>query len=188
MYASFAPPTPLPLTVVTASLVIQGTLVTRMRRLTDVLNEPGAEHLMLSDTTFMELGSRRVTAGPGVAQVQLDDVLFVHTTSPTESGSTEHRSSKQPIMAVLLLAPFTVEGKIHLAYEPDVAQALDGLSGRFLPVTDARYWAYSVAESPNFVDLLVVNRIKAHIAVPAGVEWRTEAPIDQMPDRSASSW
>jgi hypothetical protein len=187
MYASFAPPTPLPLTLVTNALVIQGTLVTRLRRLTDVFNEPGAEHLMLTDATFMELGSRRVTAGPAVAQVQIDEILFVHTTGTTESGSTEHRTSKQPIKSILLLPPFTVEGQVHLGYEPDLMQALDGLNGRFVPVTGARYWAYSVAESPNFVDLLVVNRIKAHIAVPVGVEWRTEAPVEHG-GGNANSW
>ena len=43
-------------------------------------------------------------------------------------------------------------------------------------MTAARYWAYSVAESPNHVDLLVVNHARAHVAVPAGVEWRKQAP------------
>ena len=178
MYGSFAPPPPLRVTVVTSALVIQGTLHTRFRRITDVLNKPGAEHLMLTDVTFMEVGSRRVIAGPAVAQVQIDDILFVHTTGSTESGSSEHRTSKQPIKSVLLLPPFTVEGQIHLGYEPDIAQALDGLNGRFIPVTGARYYAYGVAESPNHVDLLVVNRVLAHIAVEVGVQWRTEAPLE----------
>ena len=185
MYASFAPPTPLPLTLITPALVIQGMLVTRLRRITDVFNEPGAEHLMLTDVTFMEVGSRRVIAGPAVAQVQIDDILFVHTTGSTESGSSEHRTSKQPIKSVLLLPPFTVEGQIHLGYEPDIAQALDGLNGRFIPVTGARYYAYGVAESPNYVDLLVVNRVRAHIAVAMNVEWRTEAPASQL---GGGSW
>jgi len=187
MYVSFAPPTPLTLTLVTPGLVIQGTLQTRLRRITDVFNEPGAEHLMLTDATFMEVGSRRVTVGPAVAQVQIDEILFGHTTGSTESGSTEHRTSKQPTKATLLLPPFIVEGQIHLGYEPDMMQALDGLNGRFIPVTGASYWAYGVAESPNHVDLLVVNRIKAHIAVAVGVEWRTEAPIERG-GGSASSW
>jgi hypothetical protein len=187
MYASFAPPTPLPLTLMTPALVIQGTLVTRLRRLTDVFNEPGAEHLMLTDCTFMEVGSRRVIAGPAVAQVQIDEILFVHTTGSTESGSSEHRTSKQPIKSTILVPPFTVEGQIHLGYEPDLMQALDGLNGRFIPVTGARYWAYSVAESPNYVDLLVVNRVLSHIAVEVGVQWRTEAPIEHG-GGSASSW
>jgi len=177
--SSFNPPLAMPLTLVTQSLVIEGNLLTRMRRITDVLNEPGAEHLMLSDATFMELGSRRVIAGPAVAQIQLDDILFVHANGPLEAGSSENRTSKQPIKATLLVAPFTIEGQIHLGYEPDVSTALDGVNGRFVPVTGARYWAYSVAESPNYVDLVCVCRLKAHIAVATDVEWRKELPSER---------
>jgi len=181
--SSFNPPLAMPLTLMTQTLVIQGNLVTRMRRITDVLNEPGAEHLMLSDATFMELGSRRVIAGPAVAQVQLDDILFVHSNGPLEAGSSENRTSKQAVRATLLVAPFTIECQIHLGYEPDVSTALDGVNGRFVPVTAARYWAYSVAESPNYVDLIVVCRLKTHIVVPANVEWRTE----MAPERGGGS-
>jgi hypothetical protein len=181
--SSFNPPLAMPLTLVTQTLVIQGNLTTRMRRIEDVLNEPGAEHLMLSGAAFMELGSRRVIAGPAVAQVQLDDILFVHANGPLESGSSENRTSKQPVRATLLVAPFTIEGQIHLGYEPDVSTALDGVNGRFVPVTAARYWAYSVAESPNHVDLVLVCRLKTHIVVAANVEWRTE----MAPERGGGS-
>ncbi|MGD0248655.1 MAG: hypothetical protein ABSB75_06330 [Candidatus Limnocylindrales bacterium] len=186
MFGSFNPPLSLPLTVATSGFMIQGTLQTRLRRITDVLNEPTAEHLILFDATFMEVGSRRVAAGPGTAQIQLDDVLFVHTNGPTESG-TEIRTPKQPTRAILIVWPFTIEGEVHLAYEAELHQALDALSGRFVPVTKARYWAYSVAESPNDVDLLVVNHSRAHIAIPAGVDWRTEAP-DARPGGGADTW
>jgi hypothetical protein len=184
--SSFNPPLAMPLVLVTQTLVIQGNLLTRMRRITDVLNEPGAEHLMLSDAIFMEVGSRRVIAGPAVAQIQLDDVLFVHANGPSEAESSEGRTSKQPIKATLLVAPFTIEGQIYLGYEPDVSTALDGVNGRFVPITGARYWAYSVAESPNAVDLLVVCRLKAHIAVARGVEWRRELPSER--GGGANTW
>lgn len=187
MFGTFNSLQALPLTVATAHLIIQGTLQTRLKRLSDVLNEPSAESLILFDATFMEVGSRRVVAGPAIAQIQLDDVLFVHTNSSTEGG-TEMRMPKQPIRAVLIASPFTIEGEIHLSYEAEVHQALDGLTGRFIPVTKARYWAYGVAESPNYVDLLVVNHARAHIAVPAGVEWKSEATLDEGPGGNASGW
>jgi hypothetical protein len=186
MYDSFSPPLSMQLIVATLGLLIQGTLKTRLRRLTDVLNEPTAEHLILFDATFMEFGSRRAAAGPGTAQVQLDDVLFAHTIGPTESGA-ELRVPKQPIRAVLIASPFTIEGEVHLAYEAELHQALDALAGRFVPVTKARYWAYGVAESPNEVDLLAVNHSRAHIAISAGVDWRTEAP-DAGSGRASDPW
>jgi hypothetical protein len=175
MLGSFNPVQLLPLTVVTRDLIIHGSLKTRLRRLTDVMNEPDMDHLVLFDATFLEVGSRRVVAGSSVAQVQLGELLFVHTSGPTESGQ-EMRTPKQPIRATLLAPPFTIEGSIHLPLEEALQQAVDSLSGRFIPVTSARYSAYGMAESPNSVDLLVVNRMRAHVAIPVGTEWSLDPP------------
>jgi hypothetical protein len=177
MFGTYNPVQSLPLTVVTPHLVIQGNLQTRLRQLTDVLNEPSAEHLILFDATFMEVGSRRVVAGPAIAQIQLGDVLFVHANASTESGG-EMRMPKQPIRAIVLAPPFTIEGEINLPFEAELHQALDGFGGRFVPITKARYWAYGVAESPNYVDLLALNHARVHIAVPVGVEWHKESTPD----------
>ncbi|MGA3030486.1 MAG: hypothetical protein ABSE58_07085 [Candidatus Limnocylindrales bacterium] len=187
MFGSFNPPQELPLTVVTAQLIIQGTLRTRVHRLTDVVNEPDATHLVLFDARFMELGSRRVVAGPGVSQVQLSDVLFVHSSGPSEAGG-ETRTPKQAVKAILLAPPFTIEGLIHLPYESELHQALDAFGDRFVPVTAARYWAYSVAESPNDVDFLVVNRARAHVAVPATVKWLREPPLGPESGGAQNPW
>jgi hypothetical protein len=173
--SSFNPVQPMALTLVTDHLVIQGTVMSRLRRLTDLLNDPDSTHLILLDATFIEVGSRRLVAEAAAAQVQMADVLFVHPTGPSDSGGEVH-TSKQTIRACLLITPFTIEGDIHLGYESELRVALAGLSEKFIPVTNARYWSYTVAESPNFVELLVVNHSRAHIAVDAGVEWKTEMP------------
>ena len=169
-----------PVTVVTQHLVIQGILKTRLHRITDVLNEPDMDHLILYEVAFMEVGSRRVVTEASIGQIQLEDMLFVHTNGPTESGS-EQRTPKKPTRATLLMPPFTIEGEIHLPMEEELNQALDGLTTRFVPVTSARYWAYGVAESPNYVDLLVVNRMKAHVALPIGIEWKKQSIPAQNP-------
>ena len=171
MIGSFNPVQFLPLTLVTSNLIIQGSVRTRLQRLMDVMNEPDLDHLVLHDATFMEAGSRRVVASSSVSQIQLADMLFVHTSGRTESGQ-EMRTPKQPTRATLLAPPYTIEGLIHLPMEEELQQAVDSLSDRFMPVTSARYWAYGVAESPNEVDLLVVNRARAHVAIPVGTEWR----------------
>jgi hypothetical protein len=187
MFGSFNPVTPLPLTVVTPHLIIQGTLRTRLLRLTDVLNEPSAEHLILFDATFMEVGSRRVLAGPATAQVQLSDALFVHANAEVEAATTM-RTAKQAVRAIVLAPPFTIEGEIHLPFENELHQALDGFTGRFLPITKARYWAYGVAESPNYVDMLALNHARAHVAVPAGVQWHAEAPHNEDSGGGSNPW
>ena len=177
MLGSFNPVQSLLLTVVTQNLIIQGSLRTRLRRLTDVMNEPDMDHLVLLEAIFAEVGSRRVVAASSVSQIQLADMLFVHSAGSTESGQ-ELRTPKQPTRAVLVAFPFTIEGQIHLPMEEELQQAVDSLSERFIAVTNAKYWAYGVAESPNLVDLLVVNRARAHVAIPVGTEWRIAALPD----------
>ena len=176
----------MPVTVVTAQLVVQGTIQTRLRRLTDVLNEPDVAHLLILDATFMEVGSRRVIVAAPVSRVQLGDVLFAHANAP-DAATMQMRMPKQAVRATLVAPPFTIEGQIHLAYESELRVALDAYEGRFVPVTGARYWAYGVAESPNFVDMLAVNNAKAHVAVAADVPWRTEAP-DEGPGSAPNPW
>lgn len=191
MFGSFNPLQPIPLTLVTDRLVIAGTVMSRMKRLTDLLNDPESSHLVVLDATFAEVGSRRVAAQAAAAQVQLGDVLFAHASGPSDPA-TEMRTSKQAVRACLLVTPFTVVGDIHLAYEAELRVALAALTEAFIPVTNARYWSYVVAEEPKLVDLLVVNHARAHIAVDAGVEWKAETPDAGPPpsqrDRSANPW
>jgi heme/copper-type cytochrome/quinol oxidase subunit 4 len=182
-----SPPQSIPVTVVSAQLIIQGTIQTRLLRLTDVVNEADVASLVVLDATFMEVGSRRVVAGAAVSQVQLSDVLFLHMNQTTDSNS-DMRTPKQVVRATLLAPPFTIEGQIHLSYESELKIAMAAYSGRFLPVTGARYWAYGVAEAPNQVDLLLVNHAKVHVAVASSTEWLAEAPSDTGRGPSPSGW
>jgi hypothetical protein len=186
MLQSFNPALELPLTLVTDKLIIMGTVLTRVRRLTDLVNEPDTVHLILQDATFMEAGSRRVVGTGAAAQVRLTDVLFLHSDASPEGNSTM-RMPKEPVKATLLLPPFTVEGTIHLPYEDELRLALDAYGERFIPVTAARYWAYSVAESPNYVELLVVNHARAHVCVAGGVKWHGGSG-PQQGDGSQNPW
>lgn len=181
------PPQSMPVTVVSAQLIVQGTIQTRLLRLTDVVNEADVASLVILDATFMEVGSRRVVAGAAVSQVQLSDILFLHMNRTTDSNS-DMRTPKQAVRATLLAAPFTIEGQIHLPYESELKIAMAAYSGRFLPVTSARYWAYGVAEAPSSVDLLLVNHAKVHVAVASSTEWLTEAPTDGGHGSPPSGW
>jgi hypothetical protein len=188
MFGTFNPMQQMTITLVTDRMVIQGTVQTRVRRLTDLVNEPDAVHLVLQDATFMEVGSRRVVARGIAAQVRLSEVLFVHSSAPTESAATM-RMAKQPVRATLLVPPFTVEGTIYLSYESELRIALDAYGDRFVPVTGASYWSYSVAESPTEVDLLVVNHARAHVSIAAGVAWQADtSPERTDADRGHNPW
>jgi hypothetical protein len=188
MFGSFNPVRPLPLTLVTPSLFIQGTVQARVRRLTDLLRDADSDLLTVGDAKFIEIGSHRIVGNAAVGQVALSDVLMVHTTVSTE-GTEELRTSKQPIKVLLLAPPFSVDGLIHLSYEPDLSVAMGALTERWVPVTGARYWAYGVAEEPVGVDLLVVNHDKVHVVVPRGTEWGPgSAPAGDVRPAPGGGW
>ena len=115
-----APVQSLPLTVVTAQLIVQGTIQTRLRRLTDILNEPDIAHLVVLDATFMEAGIE----ARGRREPRLRRFSWRTSCSPTRAGrpnrDSEMRMPKQAVPATLLAPPFTIEGQIHLAYESEL--------------------------------------------------------------------
>jgi hypothetical protein len=169
MFDNVTPLAEVPLTILTAQLAIEGTIGTRVRRLVDLFNEPGAEYIIVQDAMFLDLESGKVLARAGNAQLRLDELLLIHSRTPRESGS--QREPKQPVAATLLAAPFTIEGTVYLPFESELRMALDGYSDRFIAVTDARYWLKNEADSPIEVALLIVNHARAHVTIAYDVEW-----------------
>jgi hypothetical protein len=170
MFDSFATPTSeLALTILTAELAIEGTVKTRVRRLVDLFNEPGAEHLVVEDAMFLDLESGNVLARAAEAQLRLEDLLLAHSRVPRETAAL--REPKQPVTATLLAPPFTVEGTVYLPFESELRMALDAYVARFVAVTEARYWLKGEADSPISVDLLIVNHARAHVSIAHGVQW-----------------
>ena len=68
--------TVLPLTLYTDSFVIRGSIRTRQRRITDVLNQADEPFLVVTDATIDEYGSRGIASKADYAQVNLGAVLF----------------------------------------------------------------------------------------------------------------
>jgi hypothetical protein len=185
MFGEFNPAYELPLTVATPTMIVQGSVTTRVKRLTDILNEPDLTQLVLQDARFIELGSRQIIAKGESVHIPLGEILFVHSSSPTE-GNAAMKMPKQPVEATLLLPPFMIEGTIYLAYESELRIALSAHMDRFMAVTNARYWAYGSPESS--VDLLAVQHAKANIAVAAGVPWNVEAVAAPEGEPGSNPW
>jgi hypothetical protein len=173
MFGDISAPQEMSLTLLTDSLVIEGSIVTRLKRLTDVVNEPDATHLLMEGVMVMDLESGRVVARGAHAQVRLSDVLLLHASAPGESGSM--RMPKQPVAGTIVIPPFTVQGTIYLPFETELRMALDSYSERFIPVTDAKYWPKGEGDSPISVDLLVVNHTRAHVIIGPDVVWKGES-------------
>ena len=153
------------LTLYTDSFVVRGSVQTRQRRISDVLNHAENEFLVISDVTVDEFGSRAQPLRAEFAQVNLNAVLFAVADTPVEPVP-ELRTPKIAERALISVPPFKVVGRIHLMPERDLRDALTELTGHFLPVTDATYWSDTVGEARPVAQMVAVNHERAQILAP----------------------
>jgi hypothetical protein len=179
------------LTLYTDAFVVRGTLTTRQRRVTDMLNFADERFLVLSDVSTDEFGSRGDQLRAEFAQVNLASVLFAVVNEPV-APAPELRTPKVAEEALISIPPFKVTGFIHLMPERSLRNALSELTGHFLPVTDAAYWSDVLSEARATATLLAVNHERAQILAPYRVSdpWvglDTTSPRAEPPPE-ASGW
>lgn len=153
------------ITLVTDYFVVRGTITTRHRRITDMLNTTEHDFLVLEQATFDEFGATGVTIQTDFAQVNLGTVLF-GVADEAVDATPELRIPKVSERALISVPPFTVTGHIHLTPERDLHEALDELLGRFVPVTDAVYWSDRLGEARTEAMVVAVNHSRAQIMAP----------------------
>lgn len=170
------------ITLVTDAFIVRGTIQTRHRRITDMLNTAEHEFLVLERATFDEFGSTGVAMQTDFAQVNLGAVLFGVADEAVEV-TPELRVPKVSERALISVPPFTVTGQIHLMPGRDLHEALGELMGRFIPVTDAVYWSDRVGEARTSALVVAVNHNRAQILAPhrevdpwAGLDRSGESP------------
>jgi hypothetical protein len=153
------------LTLYTDAFVIKGTIRTRQSRISDILNQADEDFLVLADTVVDEYGARGMPVRSEYAQVNLGAVLFAVADTPVEARP-DLRTPKVTEMALISIPPFRVSGRVHLMPERDLREALNELTGRFIPVTEATYWSESVGEARATATMLAVNHERAQIFAP----------------------
>ena len=168
------------LTLYTDAYIVRGSLTTRQRRLSDIVNNADEEFLVLTDVTVERFGGRVSARSAPFAQVNLSAVLFAVAETAVEPVP-ELRTPKVTETALISIPPFEVTGHIHVLAERDLRQALQELTGRFIPVTDATYGSEAVGEAPRRAPMIAVNRARAQILSPFGDVAVTTAP-------AASTW
>lgn len=183
---------PVVLTLYTDSFVIKGSLETRQRRITDMLNLAEDPFIVLADVTFDEFGTAGQTVRADFAQVNLGSILFAVADTPAEAAP-ELRTHKIEQRAIVSIPPFKVTGHIHLLAERSLRVALTELTGKFLPVTEATYWSDTLGEPRTTAALVAINRALAQIVAPhqevdpwAGLGPAT-ASEDPIPDSPVSA-
>jgi hypothetical protein len=153
------------LTLVTDAYIVRGTVITRQRRVTDILNQAEQEFIVISDAVLDEFGTRAVAVKADYAQVNLSAVLFAVADAPVEPVP-ELRTPKIPEQALISIPPFKILGRIHLMPERELRDALLELTGRFIPVTEATYWSETVGEARKTAHLVAFNHARAQILAP----------------------
>ncbi len=151
--------------LVTDAFMVRGTIQTRHRRITDILNSAEHDFLVLTEATFVEFGLSGRAMQADFAQVNLNAVLFGVADEPVEP-TPELRVPKVSERAYISVPPFTVTGQIHLLPGAGLREALEDLVGRFIPVTAATYWSDRVGEAPTPAVVVAVNHDRAQILAP----------------------
>ena len=146
-------------------------MITRQRRLLDVLNTADEDFLVLMDVSFERFGGAGGVRTAAFAQVNLGAVLFA-VAKTTVEPVPELRTPKVPESALISIPPFEITGRIHLLPERELREALQELTGRFLPVTDATYGSDIVGEAPHAAPMLAVNHARAQIWSPSRLDGR----------------
>jgi hypothetical protein len=171
MYAAFNDLQRLEITLYTDALITRGSIRTRQRRVTDILNLAEDPFLILEDVSVVEFGARGEPTTPitaAFAQINLDAVLFAVATTRVEP-IPELRTPKSPQEAIVSIPPFRVTGTMHLLpSDGNIRAALSELHGRFLPITDATFWSDTVGEPRQEAVLVAVNHRRAQILAPHG--------------------
>lgn len=165
MFQGMQAESPTAITLYTDAYVVRGQVRTRHRRLTDVLNHAENGFIVLTDVTLDEFGSRGSVIQSEYAQVNLGAVLF-GVSDETVEPVPELRTSKVAEQALISVPPFRIVGRIHLLPERDLRDALDELTGAFVPVTEATFWSETVGEPRTTVQAVAFNHSRAHILAP----------------------
>jgi hypothetical protein len=153
----------LTLNLFTDAHVIHGFVETRLKRLSDVLNQAEHDFLVVGDATLEEFGTKgQPTLHAEFAQVNLNALLFAATDSIVEP-QPEMRLVKSTEDALIVVPPFKIVGRIHVLPGRDLREALAELTGRFIPVTDASYWSDSLGEPKVQASFVAFNHARAHV-------------------------
>ena len=170
----------LSLTLYTDAFVIRGTVVSRQRRITDILNNAEDGFLVLGDVTSDEFGARGETIRAEFAQINLAAVLFAVGDMKLDTPP-ELRTPKVSEEAMISVPPFKVTGSIYLMPGHGLREALAELSGKFVPVTGAAFWSDVLGEARQTAEIVAVNHDRAQILAPHRVvdPWADVGPPAQ---------
>ena len=156
------------LAMYTDAHVIRGHVETRLRRITDVLNQAEHDFIVVSDASLEEFGAgEQAPTTADFAQVNLSSLLFAVSDTVVEAVP-ELRLVKSSANALIVVPPFKIVGRIHVLPEVGLREALAELTGHFVPVTDATYWSDRLQLPKTDTSFLAFNHARAQVLASLG--------------------
>src|SRR5439155_18163001 len=175
--------------------VVRGRIATTKEKLVETLNSSG-DFLTVEDVFFDEFDSREGVGQARFAQVNLSLVVLA---SPDEAAepAAEAPASTSRDQVLIAVPPYCSTGRLDLRNRLDLRKGVEGLSGRFIGVTEAVFWSETHNEPRSRVPLVAFNHERTHVVAPfeerdvwAGVDdvtaRRTEEGDEQRADQAGS--
>lgn len=171
----------------TSGFRVNGHMLTRFRRVADILNLTGSTHLVVEEATVSEYAGPSTARGGQSVMVAVDAVLFGISSGGDDSPTPDLVVQKRPVKIQVAFPPFWLSGTFHV---PQGSQAVDVLNvaDPFLPLTDV---AIASAGYPSFngnAPILAVQRRLAQVLVVTDEAGAGSALEDLIPEDEARSW
>lgn len=153
----------------TAAALVRGTISTRLRRISDILNLAGRSELVLTQARVDPLADATgsETFDTPELRVRLDEVLLALGGGEGERPP-EVEVIKQPVALKICIGPFLLDGQFHLAPGTPPADAFFNPSDRFAPVTDAHLHRLGEPTSARHEPVVAVNRARVDLFAASG--------------------
>lgn len=172
----------------TSGFRVTGHMLTRFRRVEDILNLSRSTHLVVEEATVAEYAAPSTPRSAPQVLVGVDAVLFGISAGTDDRPTEEFRIQKRPVQAQVAVPPFWLTGNVHV---PQGSRPMDGLlnvADRFMPLTDV---VVSSAQFHSFgcsAPMLAVQRNLAEVLIVADDEAPDTLLAEILPEDLARGW
>ena len=144
---------------------IAGHMLTRFRRVADILNLTGSTHLVVEDATVTEYADPNgSTHQGGSVMVAVGAVMFGISSGTDDSATPDLVVQKRPVRFQVGMPPFWLEGTVHVPYGSAAVDVLN-VADPFLPLTSVTVTATAHPAFSGEAPILAVQRGLAEVMV-----------------------
>lgn len=151
--------------------LVRGSVSTTRERLVDVLNGT-SDYVVLENAFFDEFGSREIVGQAPFVRVNLAMIILAAPEDAVEPAAdaiepaAEAPGTATRDQVLLAVPPYRITGRLELRNDQDLRDGIEGLSSRFVEVTEATFWSESLNEPRTRAPLVAVNHRRSHVVAP----------------------